>query len=141
LSETLSSITGKANDFATRFMGGGSTSITGGVPAIITITPPTDQRVRMTHLSVAAGSERRNISLFIGNEEVLSRIMLIGGLSGGAGTWGDIASIGSYQPYAVGDPPNGNYDYFTGDTNEVVTIFADDSTQTATIYYGYEFGE
>ena len=136
MSELLSSITGKQNDFATRLMGGGTISI-GGILA--TITPPTGQRVRLTHLSTAPGNVEAGIVVAFGGVDVI-----LGSVNGASPTrTGNLYySVGSYQPYAAGDPPMQNWDYFTGDTDEVLTIRQQTSTPTLNlIYYGYQFGE
>jgi len=132
MSEKLTKIAGKQNDFATRFMGGGSVGT--GVLNVLTLTPPSGQRVRLTHLSTAAGTSQITISITIGGVTVI----LFGGINGGDPSVG--FSVGSYQPYAAGIPPNKNYEHFTGATDEVLNITSNNAT-TTTIYYGYEYGE
>ena len=136
MSEKLNTIVGKQNDFATRFMGGGTISIGG---TIVTLTPPTGQRVRLTHLSTAAGNVEAGIRVIFG-----STIVILGGVNGGnpSRTGNLYYSVGSYQPYAVGDPPMQNWEYFTGDTDEALIIEQQFGVPTLNlIYYGYQFGE
>ena len=131
MSELLSSIVGKQNDFATRFMGGGSTT---SFP--LTLTPPSGQRVRLTHLSTAAG-------LFIGDMSVKfdSTIIYTGSIYGSLPDNGTAFSVGNYQPYAAGLPPRNNYEFWTGATDEVFTLVKNGIDPINTVYYGYEFGE
>ena len=134
MSEKLNTIVGKQNDFATRLIGGGSIS-SGVINTILTLTPPAGQRVRLTHLSTASGTNQLSISITIGGVTVIA----FGSVNGSDPSLGGF-SIGSYQPYAAGNPPNGNYKYFTGATDEVLNIISSNVT-TTTIYYGYQFGE
>lgn len=135
MSEALNSIVGKQNDFATRFMGGGSTSATGdGVP-IVTLTPPAGQRVRLTHLSTAAGTTRPSLKLAFDALDITITFTLDG--DDPSSNW----TVGSYQDYTAGNPPSGNHLFFTGDVDEVFYIISTAGAATGTIYYGYEFGE
>ena len=135
MSEILSSIVGKQNDFATRAMGGGTTSSTGDGTPILTLTPPTGQRVRLTHLSTTAGTNRPSIKLRFGSLDITPTYTLDGDDPSSNFT------VGSYQDYSAGNPPSGNFEFFTGDTDEVFYIISTAISGTGTIYYGYEFGE
>ena len=139
MSEKLNTIAGKQNDFATRFMGGGTISI-GSNGDMLELTPPAGQKVRLTHLSTEdnAGANESNISVIFGSETVINQDVL----SGHQPTVGQF-SIGSYQPYTYVNPasPSGNYEWFTGDTDEVLVINKSLGNTLSTIYYGYEYGE
>ena len=133
MSDKLNTIVGKQNDFATRFMGGGTIAI-GDVG--VTLTPPAGQRVRLTHLSTAAGTSESNMNVTFGSTVVLSAHEIDGENPSGSGS-----SVGSYQDYAAGNPPNRNYSFWTGGVDEPLGINKNTGNTTAIIYYGYEFGE
>ncbi len=140
MSEKLNTIVGKQNDFATRFMGGGTIPIgSSGTP--VTVTPPPGQRVRLTHLSTTAGVSQTGIRVSFGGSIVRS-----GTVNGedpeGTGGVSSTFSIGSYQAYPAGLPPSHNYMQWTGDTDEALTLTKYDAGATAqTVYYGYQLGE
>ena len=106
---------------------------------ILTITPPTGQRVRLTHLSTTDIDTA--FELFITVSFGLVDIISMGFLYGHAPITGRF-SVGSYQPYSYANPapPSGNFEYFTGATDEALVVSKSGSTEN-TIYYGYEFGE
>tara|TARA_R110000787_G_scaffold30833_1_gene82335 strand:- start:3 stop:404 length:402 start_codon:yes stop_codon:yes gene_type:complete len=133
MSEKLISIVGAPSDFATRFMGGG-TFVSPNVLNIV-LTPPDGQRVRLTHLSTSGANEVSGVSIDIG----AANVVVSKTLSGGTPLLASKFSVGSYQDYAAGTPPSGNYTYFTGGINEIMTISG--GTLSTTVYYGYEFGE
>lgn len=119
----------------------GSGTIVAGTPVgdILILTPPSSQRVRITHLSTtAAGDANQNpIALSFGDTEIISSA----GISGGRPT-GIFISIGSFQSYVSGAPPYRNYKYITGKADEAFKITLGSVSPTVTpIYYSYEFGE
>ena len=105
---------------------------------ILTVTPPLGQRVKLTHLSTAAGFEQSGISLLFDAVTVLSEQLI-----SGPQPWANTGrySIGKYQPYAAGAPPNGNHPFITGKTDEVLVINKNPGNIARLIYYAYEFGE
>lgn len=135
MSEKLDTIVGKQNDFATRFMGGGSISIGSG-GSLVTLAPPNGQRVRLTHLSTATGASQSGISVLFDAEVVISEDVINGDTPSASSI-----SVGSYQDYAAGAPPNGNYLFWTGKVDEAITIVKNAGNTTQIVYYGYEFGE
>ena len=141
MSETLSYIAGKSRIFATRLMGGGTTADV-SVSDIVTLTPPAGQRVRLTHLSTGSGGAVRfYISVLFGSTEVLSNKNISGEQPFSGSGLSDKYSVGSYQDYAAGLPPNQNYEYFTGDVDEALIIRVNQAGGSNTLYYGYEYGE
>ena len=106
---------------------------------ILTVTPPAGQRVRLTHLSTGAGFDQNGISILFGTTTVLSEKFI----SGPAPDIGaqERFSIGKYQPYAAGIPPNGNHPFITGKVDEALVINKNSGNTTRDIYYAYEFGE
>ena len=137
MSTTLSAIVEAGGDFITRAASGGTIS-SGVTGTILTLTPPSGQRVRLTHLSTTAGVSQTGISVATGASTIISNRELNGD--------SPIAfpdfdfSVGNYQPYSAGSPPSGNYHQFTGKTDEVLTLIKNAGNTTVTIYYGYEFG-
>ena len=135
MSETLSAIVKTGGDFITRAASG--SVIGSGVTGVLRIiTPPTGQRVRLTHLSTTAGANQTGISINIGAETVIDQL----DLDGDSPTATVKFSVGNYQPYAAGNPPASNYKQFTGGKNEDVVISKNAGNTTTSIYYGYEFG-
>ena len=135
MSEKLSSVIEAGGDFITRSVSGGSVS-SGSSGDIITLTPPADQRIRLTHLSTVSGVQENNISIFVGADDVTGVVSI----KGDAPTYTGQISIGSYQPYAAGNPPSANHRQLTFGKNEVVVIRKNTGTTTNTVYYGYEAG-
>ena len=135
MSEKLTTISGKSNDFATRFMGSGTISAA-STGVVLTLTPPSGQRVRLTHLSTQSPQEQGNIIVKFGSATIISAARING--------WNPTLnrlSIGSYQQYVGGVIPIRNFNYWTGDTNESLIIEKTGNTLSAIIYYGYQFGE
>tara|TARA_R110000822_G_scaffold170068_4_gene309954 strand:- start:432 stop:833 length:402 start_codon:yes stop_codon:yes gene_type:complete len=133
MSELLSSITRSGGDFITRFMGGG-TFVSPNVLNVV-LTPPTGQRVRLTHLSTSGTNEEPSVTVSIdGNDIIVSKT-----LSGGTPLAPAKFSVGAFQAYPAGTPPNGNYTNVTGNTDEIIVISG--GALSTTVYYGYEFGE
>lgn len=104
---------------------------------ILTITPPAGQKVRLTHLSTATPSDESGISVSFGASVLVSALAL----TGDNPSSGTRFSVGNYQPYAAATPPAGNFQYFTGKTDEPLIINKDIGGTSVTIYYGYEIGE
>ena len=138
MSEKLNSIVGKQNDFATRAMGGGSQVSGGGASIMLEVTPPPGQRVRLTHLSTTAGVFLGDISVKFDSTTVYTGNIFGSTPDGGASV---SFSVGSFQPYVGSLPPAGNYKYWTGGTDEVLTIVKNGVDASQTFYYGYQFGE
>ena len=145
MSEKLTKIAGKQNDFATRFMGGGSINAGTPVGVILTLNPPSGQRVRLTHLSTIGTSDttQGSITIKFGDIEVVTSKLISGSRPTGSGLF----SVGSFQDYQsspapYGNPPSGNYEHWTGAADEIFTITLGSVSPTGTIiYYGYEYGE
>lgn len=135
MSEKLSSIVKTGGDFITRAVNGGSIA-SGVTGTILTLTPPSGQRVRLTHLSTTAAANQVGISVVIGGSTLISELDLDGDSPNTAVKF----SVGNYQPYGVAAPPMTNYSQFTGKTNEVLTILKNAGNTTVTVYYGYEYG-
>ena len=136
MSEKLSAIVGKSSDFATRFMGGGVVTV-GSNGTLVTLTPPIDQRVRLTHLSTADPETQTGISVLLGVTEVINQRSI----RGHAPTGVSVFSVGSFQEYGAGLPPSVNFNWWTGAIGEALTIVKNAGNTTQIIYYGYEFGE
>ena len=135
MSSTLTSIVEHGGDFITREAAGGAVS-SGVTGPILTLTPPSGQRVRLTHLSTTAGAAQTGISVLLGASTVIDELELDGDSPNTTAKF----SVGNYQAYGAAAPPFGNYSQFTGKANEVVTILKNAGNTTATVYYGYEFG-
>ena len=135
MSENLGSIIKKGGDFITRFASGGVVA-SGATGTLRTLTPPTGQRVRLTHLSTTAGANQVGISVTLGVETVIDEL----DLDGDSPNVDTKFSVGNYQPYAASLPPYGNYHQFTGKTDEALVILKNAGNTTVAIYYGYEFG-
>lgn len=127
----------KRGEFVSIGAGSGQISI-GSSGDILTVTPPSGQKVRLTHLSTGAGFEQVGISILFGAVTVLSEKLISGPVPDSST---DRYSIGEYQPYAAGNPPSGNHLYITGKTDEALTINKNAGNTAVTIYYAYEFGE
>ena len=134
MSETLSAIVKTGGDFITRAAAGGTIAI--GVTGDLTLTPPSGQRVRLTHLSTTSGSQQSGMSVLIGGVDITGVVSI----KGDAPVYTGTLSIGSYQAYTAGSPPNANHSQFTGSIDEPVIIRKNAGNTTVTIYYGYEFG-
>ena len=128
----------KRGEFVALFAGSGIIS-TGASGNALVLTPPSGQRVRLTHLSTGAGFDQNGISILFGTTTVLSEKFI----SGPAPDIGaqERFSIGKYQPYAAGAPPNGNHLYITGKINEALTINKNTGGTARDLYYSYEYGE
>ena len=127
----------KRGEFVALFGASGSINAGAASGTILTISPPSGQRVRVTNLSTAAGVNQASISILFDTTTVLSNKTI----SGGTPVASDARfSIGSYQDYAAGTPPSGNHPFITGKLNEPLVLSAGSIT-TQIIYYAYEFGE
>ena len=136
MSELLGSIVGGGGAFATREAD--SDIIASGVTGVIrTLTPPAGQRVRLTHLSTDVAVEQGGISVVFGATTVISEKIVAGGQPRGPLRF----SIGTFQAYVAGAPPNGNFPAMTGKVNEALTIVKNAGNTSQAIYYGYEYGE
>ena len=135
MSVTLNSIAAQSGDFITRLIGGAVISA-GASGDLVTLTPPSGQRVRLTHLSNVAALTESNISVIVGGVDVTGVVSI----NGGAPT-GSSRSVGSFQAYAAGNPPNGNHTHLTGGTDEVVVIRKTTGSTSNDLYYSYQFGE
>ena len=135
MSETLSAIVKTGGDFITRAASGGVIA-TGNTGTLVTLTPPTGQRVRLTHLSTTAGTNQSGVSVNIGTKTVIDQL----DLDGDSPTATVKFSVGNYQAYAAGTPPVSNFHKFTGGKNEDIVISKNTGNTTTSIYYGYEFG-
>ena len=133
MSEKLISVAGGGGDFVTRAVASSSLSIGA---TTVTITPPSGQRVRLTHLSNEAGNTETNIDVIFGSTTVFS-----GSVNGSDPTGSGVLTVGSYMTYSQVQPPSGNVRSITGKTGEALTIEKSSGTIVATLYYGYEFGE
>ena len=124
-----------AGEFTTLFASGGAIA-SGQTGTLLTLTPPSGQRVRITHLSTNQSQSSANVTLKFDN------VTLITGAVDGLfplSTAQVQYSNGKYQPYLATSPPMGNHKFITGKANEVFSVIST-STIAATIYYGYEFG-
>ena len=135
MSDLLQSLVGGGGGFVSRTADGDVLALGATAGVVLTITPPLNQRVRLTHLSTFAG-QQPNLSVVFGSTTVIGPKTLYGLQPRLPASF----SVGNYQEYAAGAPPNGNFPFFTGDVNEALTIVTAAST-TQDIYYGYEFGE
>ena len=136
MSEKLSSIVGGVGEFISREIGQGQTVATAVSGNLAVITPPSGQRVRLTHLSTLTAVSRTNVSLIFGATKILDDKTI-----SGEQPHTDSFSIGSYSPYGTATPPNGNHQYVTGKRDEALTIFSESMTGLGAVYYGYEIGE
>ena len=137
MSTLLGAVMGGGGDFIPRSVGSGViASGTSSASALLTLTPPSGQRVRLTHLSTQAGSVQTGISVDFGAATVIGNDA-ISGATPNSGS----RSVGSFQAYAAGTPPQGNTIYLTGKLDESVVITLGAGSTTSIIYYGYEYGE
>ena len=134
MSATLSTIVKTGGDFITRAAAGGTIAI--GTTGATILTPPSGQRVRLTHLSTTAGASQVGISVTLGSDVVITELDLDGDSPNTTAKF----SVGSYQAYGAAAPPLANYSQFTGKTNEALTITKNAGNTVSTIYYGYEYG-
>ena len=134
MSATLSTIVKTGGDFVTRAAAGGTIAI--GTTGATIITPPSGQRVRLTHLSTTAGANQVGISVTLGSDVVITELDLDGDSPNTVAKF----SVGNYQAYGAAAPPMSNYHQFTGKVDEALAITKNAGNTTATIYYGYEFG-
>jgi hypothetical protein len=111
----------------------GSGTVTSGVVNLL-ITPSLGQRVRLTSLSTTEGSVISSVSIIFG-----STTLITANLNGGVPDSPNF-SVGSFQSYAAGNPPNGNHKYVTGKVDEALNITSASGIGTD-LYYAYEFGE
>ena len=125
----------KRDEFIVLSAGGGTINAGTAAGAILTLTPPSGQRVRVTNLSGAAGTTIANLTLTFGATNLIT-----GSVEGQFPISASQFSIGSFQPYVGAVPPLGNHKYITGKTDEDFIITASALTG-ATLYYAYEFGE
>ncbi len=135
MSDKLNTIVEAGGDFITRAASGGTIS-TGVTGTILTLTPPTGQRVRLTHLSVDTAANQVGVSVVIGAHTIIDEQEVAGPLPSGFNSF----SVGNYQPFSPGNPPSTNYQQFTGKKDEVLTILKNAGNTNRNIYYGYEFG-
>ncbi len=138
MSDKLSLIVESGGDFITRSASGGTIS-SGVTGTILTKTPPTGQRVRLTHLSTTAGTDQLGVSVLFGDVVVVDEDRLSGDNPQASG---DYFSIGRFQAYgaALSRSPSKNFHQFTGKTRQSLTIVKDTGNTATDIYYGYEFG-
>ena len=137
MSILLGAVMGGGGDFISRSSGGGN--IPAGASSatpLLTLTPPSGQRVRITHRSTQAGNVQTGISVTFGTAAVISN-SAISGATPNSGA----RSVGSFQPYAAGLPPHGNVIYLTGKTDEAAVVTLGVGSTAEVIYYGYEYGE
>ena len=135
MSDKHNTIVEAGGDFITRAASGGTIS-TGATGTILTLTPPTGQRVRLTHLSVTAGPAQSGISVLLGAATVIDELTLDGDTPNTTANF----SVGKYQPYAAGAPPMSNFPQFTGKVDEALIILKNAGNTSIDLYYGYEFG-
>ena len=134
---TLGSVVTDGGDFITRAAAGG-TIATGQTGLILTLTPPSGQRVRLTHMSTAASATPQDgISVLFGSTTVISELDVDGPEPQAPGSR---FSVGAYQAYGAGNPPSGNYAQFTGKTDEALTVLKNAGNTADVIFYGYEYG-
>ena len=125
-------------DFIPRSSGGGTVANGSPIGTLLTLTPPSGQRVRVTNLSTIPNVGIPLISqvqLNFGSIEIWD-----GGVSGSDPDRTGRISIGAYQEYPSGDPPLGNYNHITGAVDEQFIVATTKITEQI-LYYGYEFGE
>lgn len=126
----------KRGEFVAQFAGSGTVASSTPGGTILTITPPSGQRVRVTNLSTDTSGIITNATLSFDSLDILTSISI----SGQAPNSGLRYSIGNYQPYGVGAPPVGNHKFITGKIGEAF-IVSTTSTTSGVLYYAYEFGE
>ena len=136
MSELLGSVFSGSGGFVSRLAAAGeiSAGVTGD---ILVLTPPPGQKVRLTHLAVGLTFEQIDISVLFGGVSVITN----GAVNGENPSGNTRFSVGRYGAYPAGATPNGNYLYFTGGTDEVLTINKTPGNTGVAIQYGYEFGE
>ena len=137
MSELLSSVVGGGGGFITRFAGSGSIASGTAAGTLLTLTPPSGQKVRLTHLSTGSATLAQvGITVSFDAVDVVSA----GNVHGEDPAPGSF-SVGSYYPYAGAEPPAGNHLWFTGKANEVLTIVKNAGATNRKLFYGYEYGE
>ena len=134
--KTITSLPVKRGEFVALEAASGTIGV-GESGTLRTITPPPGQRVRLTHLSTTSPVVQINITLRFDAVDLVTAKSVSGDIPQADSQF----SIGSYQPYTAGAPPNGNHKHVTGKTDEVLYIILTTSTITVDLYYAYEFGE
>jgi len=132
-STKLSTIAGASGEFIPLFFSG-KQSQASGITTLNIPSPPSGQRVRLTKLITAAGSEP-NVTITIGSTVVVTSLTLSSGSTGSDGTFlvSDVSNNTTTD--TVGYIPS-----LTGKTDESIVItVAISSTQT--FNYSYAFGE
>ena len=125
--------TGGSGVFITKSYSGHLTVAIGNSGDLITLTPPSGQKVRLVNLSTQSGIEN-GVTVTIGGSTVVNSLTLedsntgagdfavgINGTSNTAGSGGLILEI-------------------TGDEDEVLKIIKDSGTNTSIIVYSYAYG-
>ena len=107
----------------------------GAGTSLVTLTPPSGQRVILTHLSTKPAQTESNMGVTVGGVDVTGSISVKGDLPSGASI-----SVGSYLPYTAGIPPSNNHRQIYGGTDEVVVIRKTGVTVND-LYYSYIIGE
>ena len=139
MSESLSSIASSGKfAFTTRLISTGIVAAGTTLGDILIITPPSGQRVRLTHISTGAGLSESSISITIGANLVVDSKII-----SGSEPRNPRYSLGSYAPYTYvnPNPPQGNSVSIIGAMDESVTISKAGSNTVNDLYYAYELGE
>ena len=123
-------------EFVSLFADGAVIS-SGASGTLATLTPPSGQRVRLTHLSTTSPTIQINITVRFDAIDLVTAKSVQGDSPQAPAEF----SIGSYQPYTAGLPPSGNHKHITGKIDEVLYIILTTSTTAVDLYYAYEFGE
>lgn len=114
---------------------------TGVTGDLFIITPPTGQKVRLTHLSTGVGLEEAGITISFGAVDILTNGIINGSDPKATNAAGKYISIGSYFSFAGATPPAGNFQNVTGGANEALKINKSGGNTANVIYYSYELGE
>ncbi len=129
----LSSLIGGGGVFITRLLSGNLSIAAGASGDLVTLTPPSGQRVSLDYLQVSGATSEGNMSVLVNGNTVIS------------GTLDDSNStsiIGRYSIGARSSPTAGaQIEPITGDIDEPIIIRKTSGTVGAAIYYSYRFGE
>ena len=118
--------------FATKFISGTTLISSGSSGTLLTITPPSGQKVRITYLTMATVTTQPNINLRIGGVNVATGITLRhrdGGFDNGDANFFKIG--GRDAPLS----------YLEGESDEAIDIVLTTGTTAAEIQVMYMYGE
>jgi len=130
--KTLSTIIGSGDGFITKFVSGVITLASGASGDVVTLTPPANQKVKLTGL-VSATTEP-GVTVTLGGSDVVTSLQLVSS---------DSQSTGDFSINATksGVGQLSSIEAITGDEDEQLVIKKDTGSTVANITYTYQFGQ